>query len=215
MAVTAAQNDLYQVRLVGRIEGQETNNVLHFACASGAGDDDVLTHLILVFVACFIDNMLPVMSSAWSLEKVVWKRVSPTLGPENVTVPEGAGAGGGNAAALPSYASAVMSIHTLEGGRSKRGRFYIPGIPENATLGSSLDPEHAFWLALVAFAACLVENFVPGDPVGSHSWALGPYSRKIGGSAFPYGIAGFTWMSEVVPQSLLGTTRSRKVGRGS
>lgn len=213
MPEAAAVNDLYQVRIVGRQEGQETNNVLHFLC-TGA-DPDVLTNLILVLAQCFITNVLPVLTSAWTLEKIIWKRVAPTLGPEIVSIPVGAGAGAGNAAALPSFCSVVFSIRTALGGKSRRGRMYLPGIPENMTLNSSLDPSLAFWAAMVAFANCVVQNFIVGDPPGAPSWQMGVYSRKLGGAVFPYNINGFSAMKEFVPSQLLGTTRSRKVGRGS
>src|SRR5215216_4600299 len=176
MPEVAEVGDLYQVRVVGRIEGQETNNIFHFKC-TGA-DPDVLTHLILVFIQCFIDHLLPVLSSAWALEKIVWKRVSPTLGPEIVSVPVGAGAGGGNAAALPSYSSVVFSIRTALGGKSHRGRTFFAGIPENVTNGSKVNIADPFWAAALAFAACVIAGFVPGDPPGAPSWAFGVYSRK-------------------------------------
>jgi hypothetical protein len=213
MPIAAAVNDLYQVRLVGRMEGQETNNVLHFRC-TGA-DDDVLTHLILVLANCFILHVLPVLTSSWSLEKIVWKRVGPTLGPEFESVPVGAGAGGGSAAALPSLNSVVFSIRTALGGKSHRGRMYLAGIPEDQTKNSFLDTDLPFWAGMLAFAACVVGAFVPGDPPGAPSWAMGVYSRKLGGEHIPFGLAGFSTMSEFVPHALLGTTRSRKVGRGS
>lgn len=213
MPESAAVGDIYQVRIVGRMEGQETNNVLHFYC-TGA-DPDVLTNLILVLAECFITNLLPVLTSSWALERIIWQKVGPTLGPQIISVPVGAGNGAGAAAALPSFASAVFSIRTPEGGRSKRGRMFLPGIPEAATINSQLDTSHAFWAALVAFGACVVLHFIPGDPPGAPSWALGVYSKKLGSATFPYTGAGFTAMREFVPNALIGTTRSRKVGRGS
>lgn len=213
MPESAAVGDAYQVRIVGRMEGQETNNVLHFLC-TGA-DPDVLTHLILVLAQCFVEHLLPVVTSKWALEKIVWKRVSPTLGPEIETIPVNFGPGSGNANALPSFCSVVFSIKTGVGGRSHRGRMYLPGIPENVTTDSFINTVDPFWAAMIAFAACVVTNFVVGDPPGAPSWQMEVYSRKIGGSTFPYGGAGFTAMREFVPHQLIGTTRSRKVGRGS
>lgn len=215
MAEVAALNDLYQVRVKGRIDGQETNNVMVFRCISAGGDSDVLTHLILVLAQCFIDHLLPVLSSAFTLEQIIWKRVSPTLGPEIVSIPTGFGAAGAAGEQLPSFTSALVSIRTAAGGRRKRGRMFIPGAPLTAVNGSSWDPGNAFWIALVAFAACLVTNFIPGDPPAANSWQLGVYSRANGGATFPYGLAGFTPMKEALPQALVATTRSRKVGRGS
>lgn len=213
--VVAQQNDCFQVNLVGRMEGQETNNIMHFRCVSGAGDGDTELHLIQVLLTCFITHVLPVLTSAWTLEKIVWKRVSPTLGPEFVSLPEGPAVGGGNAAALPSFASALFSKRTDQGGRSKRGRMYLAGIPENATLGSSLDPSHAFWAGMLAFAVCIIENFTINDPPGSDAWVLCVYSRKIGGDNFPYGLGGFEAITDFTPNLQIATTRSRKVGRGS
>lgn len=214
MPETAAVGDCYQVRLIGLIEGQQTQNVLHFICVGA--DTDVLTHLIQVLVDCFQTHLIPVLSSAWELTEIRFKRVSPTLGPETIVVANVAATGGGNAAALPSYCSAVFSERTIRGGKSGRGRMYLPGIPEDQTIGSRFDKDGAMWAALLAFAACVVINFVHLDPAGaSNAWDLAVYSRKIGGSTFPYGGAGFAAVREFVPSEFLGTTRSRKVGRGS
>lgn len=215
MPEQANQNDCYQVRIVGRMEGQETNNVLHFRYLSGASDVDVDLHLIQVLMQCFITHVLPVLASAWTLERVVWKRVSPTVGPEIISIPVGAGAGGTPTAALPSFCSAVLSIRTKEGGRRKRGRMYIAGLPEAETTNSLFNTGGDLWEGLLAFALCLITEFVPGDPVGSNQWGLSVYSRANGGASLPYALAGFTQVSEVVPVQLIGTTRSRKVGRGS
>ena len=213
MSVAYSINDAFQVRLVGRMEGQETNNVLHFS-AKAAGTD-VEVDLILVLLTCFITHILPVATSSWTLEKVLWKRVHPTLSNEFEVVTGGMGPGGGNAAALPSFNSAVFSIRTNTGGRSHRGRMYLPGIPEAATINSSLDNSNAYWTALLAFAACVMTNFGGGDLPGSSSFQFQVYSRKLGGSTFPYGSAGFTPVISFIPHTPLGTTRSRKVGRGS
>jgi hypothetical protein len=213
MPIGGSVNDAWQVRIVGEIEGQETNNILHFSNATA--DADVETHLILVLAACFITHLLPVSSSAWKLVKLVWKRVFPTLSNEFTTIPTGTLVGGGSAAALPSYASVVLSLRTLQGGKSHRGRMYLPGVPESATLVSSLDTSNAYWTAVLAFANCLVTNFGVGDPPGGDQYQLQIYSRKLGGSTFPYGNAGFTPVSAINAVQQLGTTRSRKVGRGS
>lgn len=213
MPVAAAINSLWEVRLDGSIEGQKTENVLHFKCVGASAD--VSLHLILVIAACFIDNLLPVLSSAFSFDSITWKQVAPTLGVENVTIPPGAGAGGGNAAALPSYASAVISKRTLTGGRSHRGRMYIPGIPEDQTTGSKITNPSDLWAGIAAFIVCVLTNFKHPDPAGGTDlFDLVVYSRKLGGSSFPYGLTGVSDVDNLVPVQDLGTTRSRKLGRG-
>lgn len=212
MATPAATNDCWQVRVQGRMDGQVTENVLHFKTLSDT--DDIETRLIVVLLSCITTHLIPVLTSAWQLERIVWKQVSPTLGVEHIYTTGLPVAGSGAATALPSFASAVLSLRSLQGGRSKRGRMYLPGIPESATINSAFDSGNAYWTALVNFAACLVTGFVFHDPVGPNHQQLCVYSRKIGGATFPYGISGFTAVETVNPVSQVGTTRSRKVGRG-
>lgn len=214
MAIPAAVGSIWEVRIEGRIEGQLTDNVLHFVCVGATADVDL--HLIQVLLSCFITHLLPVITSSWTLERIVWKQVGPTLGVEQISIPTGTTSGGGNAQALPSYCSAVISKRTLVGGRSHRGRMYIAGIPENQTLGSKIDPSGPFWAGLLGFALCVITNFVHPDPAGGTDiFDLIVYSRKLGGAHFPYGTAGVTDVREFVPVADIGTTRSRKLGRGA
>jgi hypothetical protein len=213
MPETASTGDKFQVRVVGSIEGQETNNVLHFMAATPI--DDVELRLIKAIVACFVDHWMPAASAVWSLQRVVWKRVNPTLGVENIYIPPEVGAASGPSTSLPSFCSALVSIRTDQGGRSKRGRMYLAGIPEGATVGSAFDPSNAFWINLVAFVACVATKFILGDPPAANSFQLAVYSRKLGGSTFPYGNAGFTAVKSLAPVSVIATTRSRKLGHGA
>jgi len=213
MAETAAQGDMYQVRVKGFIEEQETNNVLHFTCATA--DTDVDLHLILVLIQCYVTHLLPGLSSAWIGDTVVWKRVSPTLGPEFVTAFPPASVGEIAGDSLPTYCAGLVSIRTALGGRSHRGRMYLAGFGEASTTGSRFNTAHPTWPAILAFLECLITKFVVGEPLGTAQWRLGVYSRKIGGSSFPYGAPGFTPVNALNPSTLLATMRSRKVGRGT
>ena len=208
----AAPGDKFQVRVVGRMEGQETNNILHFESGTSS---DIELDLIIALIECFVTNILPIASSQWTMEKVVWKRVSPTLGPEFETTGHGMGPGTGDATALPSFNSLVLSIRTAFGGPSGRGRMYLPGIPESATTNSSFNQANPYWTGVLNFVACLAMRFIRGDLPPANQPAMMVYSRKIGGSIFPYGNAGFHAVKSISPDTLIGTTRSRKVGRGS
>jgi hypothetical protein len=212
-AVPAATGDGYQVRMRGRIEGQETNNVLHFAAVGPV--DDVEVRLILVLAACFVQHLVPVSSSKWALQDVVWKQVTPILGVEHITVPPGVLVGAGTVNSLPSFCSAVLSIRTRLGGRSHRGRMYLPGVPEEATDGSTILGASNYWNGFLAFITCVATNFILGDPPPANSFQWEVYSRKLGGAKFPYTAAGYTPVASVLPVQQLGTTRSRKIGRGA
>lgn len=207
--VTAQVGDTYQVRVVGRQEGQATNNIFYFTAASAV--DDVELRLVKALAECFVTVLIPALSSAWSLEKLQWQQVRPTLSPLFETIPTGTLQGGGPANALPTTCSAVVSVLTAQGGRSHRGRFSLCGIPEPSTANSILDANAALWVALAAFVACVAGKFFVGDPPGANSFQMQLYSRKIGGSHFPLGANGFTPVTQLVPKNVIGTIRSRKL----
>lgn len=215
MAIPAAIGSSWQVVIEGRQEGQLTANVMHFTCVGATTDVDL--NLIQVLLSCFITHLLPVLSSAWTLERVRWKQVSPAVGIEQISIPTGgAAAGGGAAACLPSFCSAVLSKRTLFAGRSGRGRMFIAGIPEGQATNSLLDTAGPLWAGLLGFALCVINAFVHPDPAGgSNLFDLMVYSRKIGGNTEPLGSSGFHAVRELVPVQLVATTRSRKVGRGA
>lgn len=213
MAETANIGDMFQVTVEGLLEGQHTANVLNFTAR--AQDTDVELHLILALITCFVTHLIPVLPSGMQLTRVRWKRTSPTLGPEFITTTNLPQAGGGSEDALPSYCSALISIHTALGGRSHRGRMYIAGIPEDATANSFLSLDQPYWAAIAAFIVCVAGKFIAPIPQGGSNFLLGVYSRKIGGSSFPYGVGGFTPATSLERVQLIATTRSRKVGRGN
>lgn len=221
MPETANFNDLWQLRVRGRIEQQETINVLNFRYVSALPDPDVVTHLIKALMQCYLLHLIPVLTSGWELQDIAAKRMGPTLGNEVIVTPDSASIGAGNAEALPSYCSVVFSIRTVLGGKSGRGRLYLPGIPENQTEGSIISSDLPLWLGLVAFAACVVEKFHFEEPIPPggittfpNIWKMGVYSRKLGSPKAPYTLAGFHEMVSMVPNKELGTTRSRKIGKG-
>lgn len=214
MPFAASANDVFQVKVVGKIEAQETNNLFYFS--ANTSDADVELHLILVLATCFINHLVPVMSNKWNIERLVWKRIYPTLSNEMVTVPSGDLIGDVATDSLPSFNSALISTRTDKGGRSYRGRTYLAGAPESATVGSNFDTGGAFWTGVVAFCACLASNFITGDPPAANSYQALIYSRKISGSHFPLpNTTGLTSVVSWTPIQAVATTRSRKVGRGS
>jgi len=214
MPQVASQNDIVQVRLNWLLEGQQCKNVLHFLCASGGGDPDIDLHLIQVLLNCIVTTLLPGLSNSVTLQSITWKKVSPVLGQEYEDTPVAPAVGQNIKAALPTFCAAVISIRTGLGGRSHRGRIYIPGVVIADDNQDFMDPADDLWVALLNFCVCLATNFIPGDPPGANSWSLGVYSRKIGGAAFPYGLGGFSGGVTFSPDRALATQRSRKFGRG-
>jgi hypothetical protein len=93
---------------------------------------------------------------------------------------------------------------------------YLPGIEESVVVNSIFQTNLPFWTALLQLLTCIATKFINiGEPAPVNSAVLGVYSRKLGGSTFPYNQIGFTPLISLIPSVEIGTTRSRKVGRGS
>jgi len=211
MPETAAVGDMYQVRVKGFNQQQEVNNVFHFSVVAPV--DDVDLRLIQVLIQCYVMHLLPQTNSNMVYDTVVWKRVAPTLGPEFVSSfpPSSNGAVVGDP--LPSYVAAVNSIRTAQGGKSHRGRFFLSGFGESNSLGQTMTGPTRD--AIIAFIACVVTGFITGSGPGTLFFKLGVYSRKLGGSHFPYSNVGFTPAVSITQVTNWATMRSRKLGKGT
>lgn len=215
MATAVAAGDIVQVTPRFTLEDQLCENVMYFQCANG--DTDMLLHLLAVIATCFVTHLLPVLGSNFTLTSVRGQIVGPALGAEDEWTPDSGSIQQGEVLTdtMPSFTSAVISLHTAQAGRSGRGRMYIGGIAAADTLGSKLKIEAPTWAALIAFAACILTNFPGSGELGGHVYEWGVYSRKLGGvTKPPFPATGFHGITRAVPQQQLGTTRSRKVGHG-
>lgn len=214
MPTPAAANDIWQVLIQGLIEEQECENVIYFRAQDV--DPDPLAGLLADLAACFVAALVPVLSGTYTFERMVARRIVPDIGPDVIYVP-GAGVqtqGQTAGDALPSYCSALISLQTTLGGRSGRGRMFIPGVPESQTTASRINSEAALWAALLAFCVCMLDKFVHKDVPGAGDWEWGVFSRKLGGAKAPFSAAGFHYITAATPKQLLATTRSRKIGHG-
>lgn len=213
MPEASAINDLYQVVIHSRLENQACENVLDFRTVTPI--DDFELRIILALMQCFA-AFVPVQPTTFTYTNISWKRTSPTLGIEHITAWTGSASGDSASNALPSFCSVVVSKHTALGGRSHRGRMYLAGIPEDQINQSIMTVPGPFANAVIQLLTCIATKFINfGDPAPVNTAVLGVYSRKLGGAKFPYGIAGFTPCTSLNSISEVGTTRSRKVGRGS
>lgn len=212
MPVTSAPNDLWQVVVHQTLEEQSCLNVLNFRTATPI--DDFELRIIIALMQCFAAFAVQT-PSGFRYQEIRWKQTAPVLGVEHITPWQGNAGAEATGEAEPSFVSAVVSMRTALGGRSHRGRIYIPGIPEAAVAGSRFDKDGPYWLALVQLLTCIATKFINiGDPAPANAALLGVYSRKLGGATFPYQGVGFTPAVSLIPVDLVGTTRSRKIGRG-
>ena len=214
MAVQVNSGEIVQVLVQGTIEGQECENVWYFRAL--AVDPDLLANLLTAVAQCLIAQLIPHLGANYTLERIKGKVVSPTVGEEAEWIPAGGdivqGAASGDD--LPSYCSALISLHTTRGGRSGRGRIYIAGVAESDTTRSLINIESPLWLALAAFVACMLGKFKTRDVPAGGDYDWGVMSRKIGGLKPPFIASGYAQITRAVPKRELATTRSRKLGRG-
>lgn len=212
--VPAAQGELWQVLIQGRIEEQRCENVLWFRAQ--AADPDAYLNLIKEVAECFVTALLPALSTTYIYERTVGRRMTPTQGADYQTLiadgdnPQGAASGD----AEPSFVSGLISLRSSRGGRSGRGRMYIAGVPEGSTLASHLKTDAGLYLAMVAFVGCMLGKFITKDVPVAGNWEWGVFSRKLGGSKQPFVATGFAPMVAADVVTELATTRSRKLGRG-
>jgi hypothetical protein len=216
MPQTAAAGEVYEVVLEGRQESQQVLNVMHFQARGPV--DDVELRLLRALVICLLTTLRPIMGANYQFVRCYGKRVTPDLGPIVESLPESGEAvqGADEGDTLPTYVSVVVNIHSTRGGRSGRGRMFIPGVPESASQGSFIPTDNPYWTAIRAYLECVATQFIaPSELAEANKWAMGVMSRKIGGAKPPYTINGFARATALKPNNALATTRSRKVGHGS
>jgi hypothetical protein len=223
MPTPAALGEIHEVVIKMRQESQQVLNVLFFRCDSAV--DDMELRLLTALLTCLAGQLRPVAASTWQIVGAQGKRVYPDLGPVYEVGPPDplAVQGESEGDALPSFCSIVVNIHSTRGGRSGRGRMFIPGIPEGASQGSSIPTTNPYWAAILAYLACVAAAFVrTGSELGTNRIALGVLSRKLGGVDAqgklrkpPYDAAQWARATRLVPNNLIKTTNSRKIGHGN
>jgi hypothetical protein len=216
MPTPADTGEIWEVTLEGRQEGQQVLNILHFRIDTPV--DNIEERLLRALIMCVIANLIPTGASTYQLIRAFGKQVAPELGPiiEAGPVAGEAVQGGTPGDAAPSFVSVCVNIHSTRGGRSGRGRMFIPGVPEAATSGSYIPTTNPYWVSIVEFLACVAEKFIHvGEPLAANQISLGVMSRKIGGKKPPYDINGFAAATRLAPLNRLSHNVSRRVGRGS
>lgn len=215
MATAAGVGEIHEITVYGTQELQQVMNVLHVRV--DAATDNMELNVLKAIIDCYIEILMPQSGSNWQLNGVRAKQVAPILGPIYEYIPETTEGMQGEAAGdtLPSHCSICFNIHTTRGGKSGRGRLFIPGIPEGATSGSTIPISNIYWTALLAFAACLAGKLIHvNEPLGSDFVSLGVVSRKLGNAKPPYLVSQFAPATRLTPRRLVGSSNSRKIGRG-
>lgn len=222
MATPGTVGTLHEVVVHMRQQGQQVLNVWHFQVETAV--DDLEVRLLRALLECYLTVLLPGSGSLLSVERITGMQVGPTLGPMYEIGPEEedvlVGAATGDT--LPTHDSVSISIRSTRAGRSGRGRKQLPGIPEGATVGSTISTAHAYWGVILAFVACVAGKFInTNDLTEPNTISVGVLARTLkpadaqGKRKAPWPIDTFARATRIVATPKVGTTNSRKVGRGS
>jgi|SRR5215204_128144 len=222
MPTPGVAGTLHEVTVHMRQQLQEVLNVWHFQCITAV--DDMETRCLRALWEAYIESYLPAAGSLLSIERISAAQVGATLGPIYELFPSEGDVlnGGGAVDTLPTHDSLSIGIHTTRPGRSGRGRKQMAGIPEAATVGSTITTAHAYWLAVQAFIADLDAKFIPtGEPIGDNIVVLGVIAKTLKPHVppavpkAPWPVDTFARALRLSARPVVGTTNSRKVGRGS
>lgn len=202
-----------QVRILGRLHGQQTVNVLNFATNTQVNDDltgiALLKQLANDVRECVESTFLPAVTSDWTFDRVDVKKTAPTLG-DAVDSDAPATNVGALSATSVSFAASLIRITTGGGGRSGRGKMFMPPPGEAQIAASVMDgPTNAL---LIQFCACLIGKFIDN---ATTPWRLGVLSRKKVNNVLPPIDDRFRQAVNMVPANELAKIGSRKVGNGS
>jgi hypothetical protein len=214
MAETSAIGNVYEIRILGKLENQDCQNVIHFQALQDGRD--IVTDLLVVFYLCFLNQLVPHLSSLYSLDKMEVKRVAPTLGPvwehagTTGDVLVGAAEGDGE----PSFVSVRTDIRCERGGRSGKGSISIGGIPEGAAVGSAILTTGDFWTHFQSWLDCVRNAFLVGFGLDTKHFAIGVISRKLGVNKPPYATTQFSTAVSMTAKPKVGSQISRKIGHG-
>lgn len=206
--------DLARVRIIGEIHGSETVNVIHFARFNSDVDLDTLLGKLQTLaqqvVTCVLDNLMIGVSSDWTFRRVEAQGVSP-IATDAQSAQAPAGTNGGGTSQGVTIAASLVQVRSGRDGRKGRGRIFLPPAGEASIANGEWD---AVWLlALTNFMLCLSEKF--GVNGGTEEWKIGVLSRKdfkaVGGTV----ANSFRPATQLAPQALAASMRTRKKGVGA
>lgn len=204
MAFQPATN-IAQVTVQGRVDGQITINNLYFEVSGGGITAVNLAQLVSAVDFWASDSLAPQLSDDWSYEITTGRDLTVANGVQvTASAPTPGGVSG---EANPNNVAVCVSLRTAFGGRSFRGRNYVPGIPATAVTLNSIDPTFSTNLLVVYNALVGAGTFEPG-------WQLVVLSRYTLGN--PRAVAlGAPVTACIITRPYVASMRSRAVGHGA
>lgn len=215
MAQHPAYSILWHLTLFYELHGQQCQNGFYFSNRQSLHDQETWIDSATSTLANHFYNFAYPKFKAFQNQEVHYQGIIvTTLNPQFGKMHEltiSVGAGEQPDESLPSSISAILSCRTGFGGKSSRGRIYIPGVSENDHEGSELDPDS--FTALHDIGNELSSLYGSSGSQGILAHVI--YSKKIGYSNGIYNVSGIKQITHYIPRRVLGTNRHRLKGKGN
>jgi hypothetical protein len=205
-----------QAIIHGRISGEKTATVMHFA-QPGPLDvfnpQEVLAQLKILANAihdCVLNTLIPAVTSDWTYDHTEVRDMTTesglsTINDAPVATPGTAGPQGVN------VASQLVHVRSGQGGRNGLGRNFFPPAGENVATAGQWDP--AALALIAAFCACMAGKFIGAG--ATNAWRMGVLSRSLFGGLFGNWDTAFHEAIELEPEAIISTMGTRRKGSGS
>jgi len=201
-----AAGAIIQVTLRGLYDGQLIENVINMREII----DNTLDEAIALSVEALRLVILAKLNNGYVSLPAIFKRMTPVPLDEIFVPLTGATTGSGTGTACQSTVACVLTHRTGASGKRHRGRTYLAPLSYNITTPDRLNSDGL--TAMNDLASDLLAAFGTGG--SDASLRLGIYSKAIGGSS-PYTLAGWQQVTQIIPQTILGNQRRRRVGVGA
>lgn len=201
--IPVADTVLVEMRM--ELFAQRVENTLYFRKVGGFSIPQMtgLANDLIIWWATQFN--IPV-STDLTLREVVVTDLSTATGPSvTVNAPTPLPHGVSPVAGLPGNVALCVSLRTVNRGRSFRGRNFVPGLPESAVVGNTVDPT-------VVSAVQAAYNGIPAAIVTS-PWDWVVVSRFTAGAPRAAGVA-TPVLTAIVVDPFVDSQRRRLTGRG-
>lgn len=199
--------DCAQIRVEGRVDGQQTINDLYFRHTTGpiaAADLLALANAMETWASA---AYAPVLNEAWSGVQITARDLTSQVGFAAVASLSGI-VGGTAGEAAPNNCTMAVSFRSAFSGRSFRGRNYVPCLTNSQVTGNNIDAD---WAQSVVDAYALL-LFGGGSLPAGWVWVI--VSRFTLGAPRVSGVFNEVF-SVLVSDLIVDSQRRRLPGRGN